>query len=528
MFAAISIPDFSLQAVLRTDPDLRGRPVALVDPEITGTPIVQMTFTAAQAGVIAGLTPSQAMARCRNLIIKTRSRPQEDSATEILLQTAYAFSPNIESTAPGICTIELKRLGLRGQSDMQNYGAKIVEALAPFYLEAKIGIAPAPELALLAARCDPLLRSSGHESALTNSRLNCADLFAVESVKPPANNSPGGGGGNRSVFVVQSAKEFVAHLSLGALEPAPEIAAILSRWGIQNAGQLMELGKNAVSERLGPGVLELFERVSDNSVRPLKLISPPQTFSEQIEFENEVETAGPLIFVLRRFVEQLSQRLKAIYLVAGEIHLRLGLVSGDRYEHRFAIPSPTAGVEILFRMLQTHLENVRTDSPIISLELAARPARQETHQFGLFENTLRNPNQFVETLARLTALAGAENVGTPVVEATHRPDVFRIRRPDFDAVQHSPVKTQSAGLQLRRFRPPLPAHFEFRQDRPALVRSESFRGAVTNSRGPFLSSGRWWDDERWAREEWDIEIAGGILVRVFRSNEGCFIEGVYD
>jgi protein ImuB len=241
-----------------------------------------------------------------------------------------------------------------------------------------------------------------------------------------------------------------------------------------------------------------------------------------------VETAGPLIFVLRRFAEQLSQRLKAVYLVAGEFQLRLGLASGDRYDHRFTVPSPTAGVETLFRMLQTHLETVRTDSPIISLELTARPAWQETHQFGLFENTLRNPNQFAETLARLTALAGPENAGTPVLEATYRPDVFRMRRPDFDTIQHSQVKTQNAGLQLRRFRPPLPAHFEFRETRPAMVRSEWFRGPVAGARGPFLSSGQWWDDQRWAREEWDIEIAGGILLRVFRSNEGCFIEGVYD
>ncbi len=385
MFAAISIPDFSLQAVLRADPDLRARAVALVDPEIDGTPIVQTTSAAAQTGIIAGLTPAQAMARCGNLMIKTRSRPQEDAATEILLQTAYAFSPNIESTALGICIIELKRLGLHSQSDMQNYGAKIVEALAPFHLEAKVGMAPAPELALLAARA--LLRSSPDRiGTLTGSRLACPSGGAIQHVQQPADNSPGGRGANR-VFVVQSAKEFVTHLPLAALEPAPEMAAILSRWGIQNAGQLLELGKSAVSERLGPGALELFERVSDNSVRPLKLISPPQTFSEQIEFENEVETAGPLIFVLRRFVEQLSQRLKAIYLVAGEIQLCLGLASGGRYEHRFTIPSPTAGVETLFRMLQTHLENVRTDSPIISLELTARPARQETHQFGLFENS---------------------------------------------------------------------------------------------------------------------------------------------
>lgn len=542
MFAAICIPNFSLQAVLRADPDLRARPVALVDPEMTGTPIVQITSAAAQAGVTAGLTPAQATARCRDLMIKTRSRPQEQSATEILLQTAYAFSPNIESTALGVCSIELNRLGLQGESDMQNYGAKIIETLTPFYLEAHVGIAPTPELALLAAHS--LLRSSRREEALTNSRRTHRPSFLAQPVQQSEDYSPSPGGEGdlftaevrgsdhsaheKNVFVVHSAKDFVADLPIAALEPEPEIAVILSRWGIRTVGRLLELGKSAVSERLGPGALELFERVSGESARPLKLISPPEIFSEQIEFENEVETAGPLIFVLRRFVEQLSQRLKAIYLVAGEFQLRLGLASGVKYEHRFTVPSPTANIETLFRMLQTHLETVRTDSPILSLELSARPARQETYQFGLFENTLRNPNQFAETLARLTALAGPENVGTPVLEATHRPDVFRMRRPDFDAVQHSPMKLQNAGLQLRRFRPPLPAHFEFRESHPALVRSEYFRGPVADARGPFLSSGQWWDKHRWAREEWDVEMAGGVLIRIFRSNEGCFIEGIYD
>lgn len=544
MFAAIYIPDFSLQAVLRADPDLRARPVALVDPEMTGTPIIQATSAAAMAGVIAGLTPAQAMARCRDLMIKTRSHPQEQSATGILLQTAYAFSPNIESTALGVCTMELKRLGLRDASDAQNYGAKIIQALAPFCLEARIGIAPTPELALLAACSERNSPAERDESTLTNSRPDRPASFPVEHIEPTAGHSPSPGGegelfaaearssdqsvhGKPRVFAIRSAKNF-AHLPLSALNPAPEIAAILSQWGIRTVGQFLGLGKSDVSERLGPGALELFERVCESSPRPLKLISPPEIFSEQIEFEHEVETAGPLIFVLRRFVEQLSQRLKAIYLVTGEFQLRLGLASGRRYEHRFTVPSPTAGVEALFRMLQTHLETVRTDSPIISLELAARPAWQETHQFGLFENTLRNPNQFAETLARLTALAGPENVGTPVLEATHRPDVFQMRRPDFDNIQHSQVKTRSAGLQLRRFRPPMPAHFEFREMRPAMVRSEWFRGPVADVRGPFLNSGQWWDDQRWSREEWDIEMAGGILIRVFRSNEGCFIEGVYD
>src|SRR6201999_1190560 len=102
MFAVIFIPNFSLQAVLRHEPELRGRAVALVDPKLSKPIIIQLTPAARACGIIEGLTPSQAMARCAELIIKPRSPGQEESATEVLLQTAYAFSPNIEATAPGV------------------------------------------------------------------------------------------------------------------------------------------------------------------------------------------------------------------------------------------------------------------------------------------------------------------------------------------------------------------------------------------------------------------------------------------
>jgi protein ImuB len=273
-------------------------------------------------------------------------------------------------------------------------------------------------------------------------------------------------------------------------------------------------------------------------------VTPTEEFTEQMEFENEVETVEPLLFVLRRFVEQLSRRLELIYLVVAEFQLQLGLSSGAKYERLFRIPAPTGNIEILFRMLQTHLETVRTDSPIVSLRLSAKPARPEAQQFGLFESTLRDPNQFAETLARLTALCGPDRVGTPQLEATHRPDAFKVAqtfqaRPDGDFPDarpntglESPVNPQAGKpalpLRLRRFRPPLPSHLEFRGEKPSLLRSHVFVGPIIETRGPFFSSGNWWDIGRWAREEWDVETADGSLFRVFRSSDGCFVEGVYD
>jgi len=73
-----------------------------------------------------------------------------------------------------------------------------------------------------------------------------------------------------------------ATLPVSTLEPSPEISEILSRWGIRTVGEFLALGKDNLAERLGPAALELFERVSINSIRPLKLVSPPQEFAEEI------------------------------------------------------------------------------------------------------------------------------------------------------------------------------------------------------------------------------------------------------
>jgi hypothetical protein len=80
---------------------------------------------------------------------------------------------------------------------------------------------------------------------------------------------------------------------------------------------------------------------------------------------------------------------------------------------------------------------------------------------------------------------------------------------------------------LRRYRPVLTAHVEFRDRRPVLFRSAIFNGTISDARGPFFSSGDWWDEKRWAREEWDVQLADGRLCRIFQSAAGWFVEGVY-
>src|SRR6202049_1427154 len=205
-----------------------------------------------------------------------------------------------------------------------------------------------------------------------------------------------------------------------------EILAILHKWGIHTLGQLAALDQEQLAARLGPEAVRLWERANGRSNRLLKFVQPPESFEESFEFEHEIETAQPLLFMLRRFLEQLALRLSAIYLVAKEINLRITFANKEHYERCFKIPQPTNDVDLLFRMLQTHLENFKSEHPIVAVALGVEPSRPGSQQFGLFETALRNPQQFYETLARLTALVGNDRVGTPILKETHRPDEFRM------------------------------------------------------------------------------------------------------
>ena len=323
-----------------------------------------------------------------------------------------------------------------------------------------------------------------------------------------------------------------------------QILAILHKWGIHTIGQLAALDNQQLGARLGPEAIRMWERANGQSSRVIKLIRPPESFQESFEFENEIETAEPLLFMLRRFLEQLAIRLSGIYLVAKELTLRITFTDKQIYERIFKIPQPTNNVDLLFRMLHTHLENFKSEYPIVAVALSAQPIKPAREQFGLFETILRNPHQLSETLARLTALLRADRVGTPVLEETHRPDAFRIEPfawPLTSAADNGGRSSATPGAhpEARRSSPLPLSRSALRRFRPAIsgsvftsekwhLQSEKIRGKIVDQRGPYLFSGNWWDEKSWTHAEWDLQLENGQLVRVHEAHGIGKIDGIYD
>ena len=178
------------------------------------------------------------------------------------------------------------------------------------------------------------------------------------------------------------------------------------------------------------------------------------------------------------------------------------------------------------------------------------------------------PEKLELMLARLGKLLGAENVGSPELLDTHRPDAFRVKRFELKERNRKRRKPQSAIssqqsanseqqtanpkslLGFRVFRPPLRALVQAEGGCPREIsawnKSKSVHGKVVRVAGPWRTSGEWWRADQWARDEWDVAIerrrqgqeagagttknAQQVLYRVYRelSSGAWFVEGVYD
>src|SRR5207247_5000009 len=139
MFATIYLPNFFLQAATRHQPELRAKPVALIEEQDRKPIIIQLNEAAEKSGIRKGMTPSQALARSLRVVIKVRRRAQEKSIQEILIYYAFTLSPFVESTAPGVCTIQFTDYRYLSPNL-----AQVIEYLADCDILAKASFAPTP------------------------------------------------------------------------------------------------------------------------------------------------------------------------------------------------------------------------------------------------------------------------------------------------------------------------------------------------------------------------------------------------
>jgi nucleotidyltransferase/DNA polymerase involved in DNA repair len=626
-FACIFVPDFSVEAVVRTEPQLREQAVAV----LAGKPPLVRVFAANEkardVGVEPGMTKLQAEASFQ-VALRPRSLLEEATAHAALLDSAQSFSPRVEDTATDTVILDLAGLE-RLFGAVAQIARDLARRVSELGLEANVAVAANPDAAMHAARGFPgvTVIPVGKEAE----RLG--DLPVDVLLQKFSSQESGVGSQGKSAGSRDSKQN--------ETQRAQEILETLDRWGVRNCRTLAALPEVALSERLGQEGLWLQRMARGETERSLAVSQPALSFEEAVELEYPVALLEPLAFLLNRLLEQLCARLSARALATNELRLRLELDTSCREEtpdspqrhgdtegiedleiedwrlnnqkptsspqinadergsesihkspiincqsalnskletRNFAdnwqlttnnrestrqskivnhqssvspcfrgeriyarvlhLPLPMLNAKTFLKLLQLELQSHPPGAPVTKIWLAAEPVRWRATQGGLFLPLSPEPERLELTLARIAAAVGKDRAGSPEVLDTHRPENFRVKHFAPAAPRQGMEMPGKLGplTALRLFRPPLRASVLMHAGAPVRITGAiqpEVRGEIVWSAGPWRTSGDWWKEEAWAREEWDIILqneTGAAFYRLCRepASGQWFVEGSYD
>jgi protein ImuB len=494
--ACIFVPDFPLVALRRMEPDLRGRPVATVDRDDPRAPLTAISAEARALGARFGVSAAQAKALSSSLVLRRPGPEMLRSAHEALLDVADSFSPRVEAGERGEAFLEIE--GLQSLFGSESHLASSLAArLRRVGLEGQVAVASTKTAAWLAARS--------------------SDGVAI---LPPGRE-----------------RERLASTPLSILAPPRELTLALERWGIRTLGALAALPVTAVGWRFGETGLRLWRRARGEDEEPLSARSRPCRFEETVDCGYAIDSFEPLSFLLRAALERLTARLEVRGFRAGDLTLSLGLEGGAGDELCVGVAAPTNEVKSLLALVLLHFDRHPPCGAVEWFRLAAAAERLRPIELDLFVPAGPAPRDLDLAVVRLTAIAGAEHVGRPVVLDVHRLDAFALERfvppPAAVSPEESP-QAQITILALRAFRPPSTIEVVCDRGRPDFVRgsgsAEKFGGRVVHLAGPWRLSGEWWRESSFSRDYYDAELSDGCVYRIYHEHGSgnWFADGVYD
>jgi protein ImuB len=376
--------------------------------------------------------------------------------------------------------------------------------------------------------------------------------------------------GFRGVSIVpeEETTEFLGRLPVDLLfaDAEEEILETLKRWGIHRCRDLIALPELELSKRLGQRGLELHRTARGIGGRVLAPSDPPLIFEEASDLEFPVVLLEPLAFLLDRMLSQLCARLQARALAAQELCLELTLENGHlthsaainatsverphrggeaegTFRRTIRLPVPMLNAGTFLKLLQLDLKSHPPGAPVIEVRLRIEPAKLRLAQNELFLPSSPEPEKLELTLARICNLVGEDRAGSPTLLDSHRRDGFAMQHFNPSLPKRDvPGNTINPVTALRVFRPAVKVMVVQEDGKPARISQpirhpgrsgQHIQGNVLWSAGPWRSSGDWWEEDAWVRDEWDIAVQEQSGIAMYRLVhdlvEGEWrVEGSYD
>ncbi len=559
-FACIFVPDFPIEALLRAEPELRSHVVAVLEGKAPLQKIFAVNEKARRNGILPGMTKLQIEA-CPDLVLRSRSSLQEAAAHAALLDCAQSFSPQVEDA--GCDTVLLDLAGLEPLfGPLPKIARDLARRACDLGLESHVAVASNPDTAVLAAYgfSGMIVIPEGKEAEQLGN-LPLEVLFR----------------GDSNPQTLQILERWGIR-NLRALAALPDIA-LSERLG-QEGVRLQQLARGCTLRSLVPVELLLIFEEAIELEYPLVLLEPLAFLLSRL-LEQLCARLGARALATQELRLGLTLEQTTDHVGTGALARPGRAQARQIFERTLRLPVPLLDPKIFLKLLQLDLNAHPPGAPIVKIHLSAEPVRPRATQSGLFLPPSPEPEKLELTLARIAGIVGENKVGSLRLLDTHRPEGFlmqhfapnggpnggknkdkdkdknnaqrgakpALRRQKHDRNENNHGRAsgqpfpnsnlptgENAVTALRIFRPPAHATVTLDEGRPTRIacpKRKEICGEILWAAGPWRASGDWWEQEGWARDEWDIalqEAAGITLYRLVRDllSGQWRVEGSYD
>jgi len=335
--------------------------------------------------------------------------------------------------------------------------------------------------------------------------------------------------GDGTLIEAQSSAQALAPMPLGVLECDAGIIERLHLLGVTTLGALAALPHGPFVRRFGPDAARWHDAARGIDRSPFIPRGHAITIEAAMLGEGSAQSEAAVIFALRVLIGRICSDLERCGKRASDLHVEVELENADTAHIDVQLAAATSQERAMLDVLRAKLEGASFPAPICGLRVRAMGLEEGGEPVPLLAGDEIDRASVAVVLARLEAMLG-EPVRRAHTRAAHpleerfiyEPFTLPADRPKAERKRSSQAESTQIVPQLRLLAV-TEVDVRLRRGEPASVGER----LVQHCSGP------WRIEEGWfaapvARDEYDVQLEGGEICRIYRQGERWYMRGSYD